>query len=312
MLNADFNIVDSLKLITNNKNIKIIDTIIDKLSNGEIFNNIIINYTPDSFNRYFNSFIDFLSFNDSLKLSLDFVLTDLRTKKKLIKQIRYPLILLLITIISIILFYTIIFDQVIDFTLLFDFDLTTIYIIKNLVLSIVCILIFVLFISILIYFYIKYKNKITLVYIIMCQYFPIKIVKAFVSGQFIIFYNICYNVGLKSYDILNILKGLSSKPLVALLAFHIDDILLKGDSFYSAMSNIYIDDSLKRFIKIGSYSNDLDIILNQYLLLNQEKYNRFLYIIIKGIQVFSYSLIGIFIIMIYQILLMPLEIIGGL
>lgn len=311
LLQSDISIINSLDIIKNNDNKSIIESIKDKMNKGLLIEDFIIEYTSNKFKIYFNSFKSFISVITSFNLTTNIINKEKILKDNLISNLRYPLLLLFTTIISIICFYILAFDNLINFSLTFNQDITLIYKIRFISLSIVYTLIFIILIILIIYLYIIFNNKQVLLYVFICNYIPINIIKEYLSYQFIIFYKQCLLVDLKPYETLKILKSINNKPIVSYFAYLINDSLDKGNDLNESVNNKYIDKRLYRFINLSLYTNNILNLLNVYLDNSEKKFKSYFNKITKFIQLFSYLMIGLLIILVYQIILMPLEIIGG-
>ena len=311
LLLNDINIINALDIITNKYNINIINNIKNKLNNGYLIEDIISNYTNTKFKLYFNSFSNILSFINSFNLATSLSIKDKLIKDNIINNIKYPLFLLFTTIISIILFYLFAFNNLISFSKSFNQDILLIYNIRFISLLMVYIILFIIIIIFIIYLYIKYNNKQVLLYVLLCNYLPISIFKEYISYQFILFYKQCLLVNLKPYETLNILRNIKNKPIISYLAYIIYENLNNGNDLNESINNKYIDYKLYRFINLSIYTNNILELLNIYLNNTEQRINKFYHNITKYIQIFSYIMIGLLIILVYQIILMPLEIIGG-
>ena len=162
-----------------------------------------------------------------------------------------------------------------------------------------------IFVLIIIYF--RQPKRITLLYIFISKYFSNSLFNIYYCEQFVSLLLICVNHGYKTKESLQLLKKMKSKPIVAFLAFHLDDYLLKGESFKEAVKQNYYDISLSKYIKLANYTNDFSNIINSYLLITREKIKRKMKQFALTIQLATYLIIGAIIIFIYQLLFMPMQ-----
>ena len=91
-----------------------------------------------------------------------------------------------------------------------------------------------------------------------------------------------------------------------------DTELLSGKNMIEAMKNKYIDDRLSRFIKIAINTSELNMMLDGYIMQFEKRFKKYMNKLSLGIQLTSYILVGIVIIFVYQILFIPMSMIGGL
>ena len=311
LLQSNLNINDAFDIITNTSNIHIIELIKNRLQNNELIENILPKYTNKRFSEYFNSFKNIVSVKKTIELSANIINKENIIKNKFLNNLKYPMILLLTTIISIICFYTLAFDNLIEFSKSFNQDLSLIYNIRFISLFIIFSIITLFMIIACIYIYIISSNKQQLIYIIICSYLPISIIKEYFSYYFIVFYRQCIKINLKPYETLHILKLLKNKPIVSYLAYIIDDNLENGNDFNESINNRYIDKRLYRFINLSLYTNNILDLLNVYIDNCEKRFDKLFASFTQFIQLFSYLMIGFLIVLVYQIILMPLEIIGA-
>ena len=110
---------------------------------------------------------------------------------------------------------------------------------------------------------------------------------------------------------LSILKSLHNKPVVSFLAFHLEDKLLAGESLKDASRQNYFDETLSRFINVAVYTDDFSHVLNNYVILSQNRITAAMKKAANIIQASSYAAIGAIIIFIYQVLFLPMQAISS-
>ncbi len=228
------------------------------------------------------------------------------------KDLMYPLILLVFSIVGIYLFNAYCFEPLLDSMGQFASDLSDLYIFRAVLDIVITALFVILLICGLLFLYFIRPKRIVLAYVLLERYWSTSILKEYLTSRFVLFFSECYKIGLKTKDSIDILKSLRAKPLVAFLANNIDKGLLQGNTMTQAMQTPYIDEKIARFIKIGQYSGAMGPMLESYMAQFQRRFTHFCKRLAKAIQVLSYGMIGLVIIFIYQILFIPMGVLGGL
>lgn len=307
LLNTNLPIKTCFNLIENKRNKYILDKIIEKLDKGLLIEEIILDYLPKDINNYMANLIKRLSFKDSLELALSFVNKNKTNLKTFEKALSYPVLILFASLTALYIFDLYGLDVILNLMKTFNNDISFI-ISFRIILRIIIYLFYFGFIVISIFLLLFLKPKrITLFYIFVCRYLPNSIIKTYFTEDFISLFTITLNFGYKTKDALEILKGLKNKPIISFLAFHIDEKLLTGASLKEAALQNYYDDSLVKFISIASYTTNFIGILNNYAYLASEKIKSRMRKYTMSIQFFSYLIVGVVIIFIYQVLFLPMQ-----
>jgi len=307
LLNTNLSISECFELISNNKNKNILQSIKNKLDEGISIDKAIKEYLPKQIETYILALLSNLSFSETLSLSLDFYNNNENSKKELINNIAYPCILLFISVTSLYLFDLYGIDSIMNVMNSFN-NQNNIYLGIRIILRIVinAFYIFVLIVTGLFVYYLNPK-RIAIMYIFVSKYFPNSLINTYYCEEFMSLLLICTKKGYKTKQSLAILKNMKSKPIISFLAFHLDEGLLKGESFKQAISKTYYDSSLARFIKIANYTNDFSNIISSYVQLSKQRIQNRLKKYTLTIQLSTYLFIGLIVIFIYQILFMPMQ-----
>ena len=296
-----------LDLISTNTNKNIIDNLLNRLDKGEMIENIANDYLPKEIAGYTRNLLKNISFKESLELSLSFYMKNKENAKALEKAITYPLVLLFISLTGLYLFDSYGLNSIISLLKSFNSDINSFSFIRILLKIIIYFFYFgFLIVSSTLLYYLN-KKRIIIFYIILCKYFPNSLIKTYFTEDFISLFVITINLGYKTKDALELLKRLDNKPLVAFLSFHLDELLLEGNSLKEASNQKYYDEVLTKFISIASYSTNFSGILTNYVELAKEKIANRMKLYTSILQVFSYLVIGFVIIFIYQVLFLPMK-----
>jgi type II secretory pathway component PulF len=307
LLNVNLNLIESLIIIKSKNNSIIINEIIKRSNNGEFQNEIMKDYLKKDLKNNYEIFVDYLTFNSSILLSLEIKGIKESLLKDIFSELLYPLVLLIISLIGMLMFSSFGFNTIVNVLSTFDYDFTSLIIVNNLIkiLTFLIFIIIVVFVGLFIYSNVS-KNR-TLIYVIICNLFKHNIYQEYVSNTFIRYFIECVKLGLKTKESLELLSKINN-PLIQLECYHIDKSLREGENMLKTIDNIYLDEKLARFFKIAMYSNDLNIILNKYIIFSNNRFKRLCKKYSRIILVFSYGFIAFIIIFIYQILFVPLTI----
>ena len=307
LLNTNMSISECFTLLQNRKNKEIFEDIRKKLDQGEMIENVIKDYLPRQLKTYVISLLSTLSLAAALSLSLKFEQRSSQGKKELINSLAYPLILLFITMTSLYLFDLYGIDSIFSLIRSFEADIElfgSLRMVFRIMINVFYYLILLLFVVALFFF--RPANVIML-YIFVSKYLPNSLLNIHYSQEFMALFLICSQAGYKTKQSLEILKAMTSKPVISFLAFHLDESLLEGESLKDATKKNYYDSSLSRFIKIANYTNEFSEVIGSYVELSRDKIKRRIKRYTSTLQMMTYVFIGLIIIFIYQILFMPMQ-----
>lgn len=300
-----------LDLIKGKDNKDIIDDILNNLKIGKSIDECIIKYLPKNISNYLKPLLKNMSFSSALDLSLSFYEESKTNEKKITNAIAYPLGLLFFGLTGLYLFDVYGIDSIINLLGSFNADMSS-FVFSRSVIRIFIYLVYFgfLIISVLLLFFTR-KKRIVFLYVLISKVFPYSLIHTYYSEEFISLLLVCRNAGYKTRESLKILNSIKDVPIVSFLAFHLDELLLEGEQIDKATHNIYFDDSLSKYIKIGVYSNDFNNVLKSYIELAKSKIERKTKEITLFIQLLTYLLVGIIIIFVYEVLFMPMQAIAS-
>ena len=312
LLETDISLADAFSLLETKANKNIFDAITERLKRGEPIEKVFGGYLHKRYKSTFQAFISYLSLQKTLSLMIEVDKREGAFLRSIGKDLIYPLALLVFSIVGIYLFNGYCFEPLLNSMSQFSSDITGIYIFRT-VLDIVITFIFVLLlIASIIFLYFTRPKRVVLAYVLLQRYWSSSILKEYLTSRFVLFFAECYKIGLKTKDSIDILKNLKARPLVAFLANTVDKGLLQGDTMTQAMQTPYLDEKIARFIKIAQYSGAMEPMLESYMAQFQMRFTSFCKRLDKAIQTLSYGMIGLVIIFIYQILFIPMGVLGGL
>lgn len=307
LLDTNLSLGQTFELLKNKKNEKVFSEIINKLNDGLMIEDAIKDYLPKQIKDYMLPLLKTLSFNKALSLSLQFYDKHKDSENKLISSIAYPCIIFFITITVMYLFDLYGMDTIFGLISSFDTDLQLYQSIRVVFRIIITFIYYGMLAVVLVLIVFMQPKRISLLYVFISKYFPNSLINTYYSEEFTSLLLICVNLGYKTKDSLSILMKMKSKPIVAFLAFHMDESLMEGESLKQAAKKNYYDLSLSRFIKIANYTNDFSNMLKAYIDLARDRISKKMKRYTITIQLTTYAFIGVIIIFIYQILFVPMQ-----
>lgn len=307
LLKTNLPLKSCLMLLRNDTNKDLFDSLIEQLEKGFLIEEIINDYLPKEISKYMLSLLKKLSFNESLQLSLMFYQKSKENLKRIEKSLSYPIILLFISLTALYLFDYYALDSIIDLMRSFNIDVKSFSSFRVFIKVLIYLFYFAFIVISIIVLYFFNPKRINIFYLLICRYFKNGFIQMYFTNEFVDLLIISLRLGYKTKDALEILKSLDNKPIVALLAFHLEDKLLEGNSLKEASNQRYFDGTLEKFINIASFSKNFIDIMNNYVELTNEKLINKIKFFTKLLQGFSYVVIGIVIIFIYQVLFLPMQ-----
>ncbi len=303
-----FTLQDALSLLESPSNQAVFELIREKLKRGEELTQFFADLCPKSYRTYLSGFLKCLSFSESLTLCMEVVNGEEAQKKEYRRGLFYPCMMFLCTIAGVILFNEACFPPLLSMMRGFHVEGGN-YDTLRILLRIfsVTVILFLLAGLILILWYRKERHRVS-GYLLCAKHFPSSIYVQYESVDFIRFFLQCIRMSVPTRESIRILGSIEHKPVIRFLAQSIEQSLLSGDSFEEAVDMPWLDPSLLRFLKIAFYSSEMESMLEGYLEMAQERSRRQCIRITRTVQVLSYACIGVILILVYEVLMLPLQI----
>ncbi len=300
------NIKDSLtmleKMYPKTKRISQLKTQLEK---GILLKDILNN---DSFEKQLAFYIQYIDIMQAIRITFQKKKQSEKLKKELFEKLAYQIILLISSIFLLILFTELVLPNMIT-----SLDLTNqktdtiinafkvINIIKNIV-------IFALIGLITFIFYIKAFEKEAHFWLLFHKINKDKIIKIIATYYLVNDLAIFLENGLSLHQSLDILRFNKTNRLTALLAHHFNSALLKGSDFEDSLDIEYFDDEFHSICLFGLKDNDFIGAINDYKQISSFKFEQLIKKASVIFQTVCYLFVAIIIVLAYQVLLMPLEI----
>lgn len=260
----------------------------------------------------FKQLTEIFSLQHCLQFSINIIKFDKDLKQSLLKALTYPLILYSFTYGLMMFFIIILFPALNSILMLFDLDLTLIFILQTILRSLFVVLsLFNLGIIVTLLLLRKNENK-KLFYLLIKTKRHLSLFKNIYTFQFSYYINELYKQGMSTKQALLLIKNASTSPTLMWLSTLVTYELEEGKPFEESIQLDIFDSQFISLLQLGSKTNQLLELLTTYLysqrilILNQVSKAG------NALKSFTYLFLGLLIIVMYQILLAPMSLMGTL
>ena len=303
-----FTLQDALSLLESPSNKAVFDMIREKLKNGDELTGFFADLCPKSYRTYLSGFLKCLSFSESLTLCMEVVNGEEAQKKEYRRGLFYPCMMFLCTIAGVILFNEACFPPLLSMMRGFHVEGNNYETLRIFLRIFSVTVILILTACLIVLFWYRKESHRVAGYRLCARYLPSSIYVQYESVDFIRFFLQCIRMSVPTRESIRILASIDHKPVIRFLAETIERALLSGDSFEEAVDIPWLDPSLLRFLKIAFYSSEMESMLEGYLEMAHERSRRQCIRITRTVQILSYACIGVILILVYEVLMLPLQI----
>lgn len=271
------------------------DAIIEQLKLGK---NLVEIFCIGQKKLYFK-YIEILSNTMNLSDVLDCVnqieKSSILFYEKLLKKIAYPFFLLIFAYFMICFFSNYVLVQMKDY-IPNNVILIFVHLLKYL--FGITILVIVLYILLYYVFLYRYNSK------LKC---PFRLMKKMISLQFVCMYQSLEKTCSSTQEILETLSSIKFS-VVGIISSEILKYLMQGVSIEESFNRIKVFDStFKKMLNYALVANSMSFFLDLYIQKSTLDIEKSIKKISNGVQIFSYISIGILVLIVYQIMMMPLN-----
>ena len=245
-----------------------------------------------------------LSLKDSSNFIASYQLFLDEIKKTINKVLAYPLLLLFAANFILIFFKRYFIPQIAASLPLVLNEINTYIQIINVIMIVEVVLVFL---TIIIIFLIRKPIVLNYFYEILYQKNQFKIILDYYSLRFLIIFKKLLDLGLTTQEIMYLMTKMKNERIISYLAYHFKNTLELGTDFILAVSNLKINHDLKEVLLISFYSSNKLSILDDYTVTLKESFILNLNKLATKLQYFSYCLVSLFIVLMYQIISLPLK-----
>ena len=301
LISKGYSLQDSLKIIGN------YDFVLEELSKGSSIENFIDLKNKNTFYKTLSFFLKISAFDQAVMSAYEYDEFKKNLRKNWTKEVSYPILLVCFTCAVYIFFEGFIYPQLQSLVIheqsfLLHHLLVNIFriLLFIVILIIVLILVYLIFIQKNNKYYQKFYDLIK----------NIKIFRKILSYDYATHSLVLMKRGLSTKQVFDSLLLLKNNQLLIVPLNKMIDLLHQGKEMIVIIENLcYFDRRFKHFYKIGYYAQNLENALNDYCKYQEEEFKTYLKQGSRILTICAYSFVAVFIVSIYQMLLVPLEMI---
>ena len=312
LMRNGFTLQETLALLETPGNRAVFQMITERLEQGELPDRFFPDLCPHIYRSYLSGFLSCLPFGDGLQLCIEVVAGEEAQKKEYVQGLFYPCMMLLCTIAGVTLFNEFCFPPLLSLMENFHVSSSDYHLLRIILRFIgIATLVLLLAGSVLLIWCSNEKHRID-AYVFLAKHLPSSIYVQYESADFIRYFLQCIRMRMPTKESLQILQAVPHRPVIRFIAGVLERCLRIGEPFSSALDMPWLDPTLIRFMKIAFYSSEMETMLEGYLTMSKERSRRQCRRITRAVQILSYAAIGTIIILIYQIMLLPMKLLGSI
>ncbi len=267
---------------------------------------------PHAYRAYLSGFLSCLPFSEALQLCSEVVSGEEAQRNEYVRGLFYPVMMLICTIAGITLFNEFCFPPLLSLLEGFHVSAEDYSLLRLLIRAAGILFLAVLLIAGCLAIFLKNPAGQIKAYVFLARHFPASFIVQYESADFIRFFLQCIRMKVPTKESIRILSAVQQRPVIRFLAGVMEQMFLTGETFRTAVEESWLDPSLIRFMKIAYYSFDMESMLEGYLEMSRQRARRQCIRITRTVQILSYLSIGIIVILIYQIMLLPMQLLAGI
>ena len=307
LMENGFSFTDTLQILKTKRNKQHIKHVLEKLEQGQTFKDAFSSLLPVCYRKYFDNFIRYLPVLDSMRISIELASHEEQTKLKMMKDMIYPIVMLFVMFFGMYLFNGFVFPQMIALMTSFEVNVTSYYFLRGLIQLLSWLATFVIVIGILLWIVFQHPQRKCWLYRLLVKYVPDSLLVQKASAEFARYFLECVRVRIPTIQTMKILLDMKEKPLVCLIAQELNESLCKGESFENTLHTPYVEHALQQFFQIALHGSNCEKMLEGYLVMNQQRHIKQVRIFTRSVQLSCYVTIGLILLVIYQILMLPMQ-----
>ena len=283
------------------------ETILTKLDQGDDWHQFLNINKRDPFYVSFSFFLDVMPFHLAVISTNDYVEMKKNLRNNWLKEIAYPIFTLFFAILVFIIFNQLIYPQLCILTDLKQDHMKLILDFMMNILSVFILLIVLIsmFISFLFHhkkdwYYLFYQNF----------FYKLSLVRKLISYDYTIHSLVLMKQGYSTKQVFECLQRMKTESFLAYdIKEMMNDFHQGKEMIEIIMNHPRFDHRFKYLFKIGYYGGNLEERLEDYVRIQEKEFHKLLRKSTQIITLSAYSFIGFLVIVIYQMLLIPLNII---
>ena len=312
LMSSGLTLQETLSLLETPANRNAFNAVKNALEHGRQPSDFFPSICPGVYRSYLAGFLKCLPFAEALRLCIEIVAGEETQKKEYFQGLFYPCMMFLCTVAGVTLFNEFCFPPLLS--LLESFHVSSDeYTLLRIMIRIAGILIAsgitacTLFIL-----WCRRESRQISAYLFFAKHFPSSVFVQYESADFIRYFLQCIRMHVPTRESIQILKTVPHRPVITFLAGVMEKSLQYGEPFHEAVEMPWLDPSLIRFMNIACFSLEMETMLESYLEMSKERSRKQCRRVTRLVQILSYSAIGVILILIYQIMLLPMKLLGGI
>ena len=301
-----FSFTDTLQILKTKRNERRITQVLEKLEQGQTFKEAFSLLLPHCYRRYFNNFIRYLSVLESMRISVELATHEEKMKQKMMKDMVYPVVMLFVMFIGMYLFNGFVFPQMMTLMTSFEINVSN-YFLRSLIQLLSWLVTILFVVGMLLWVVFQEPNRKCWLYRVLVKYVPDSLMVQKASAEFARYFLECVRVRISTKQTMKILLDMKEKPLVRLIAQELNDALSKGESFEVTLHTPFVEHALQQFFQIALHGSNCEKMLEGYLVMNQQRHIKQVRIFTRSVQLSCYGVIGLILLVVYQILMLPMQ-----
>lgn len=302
-----FSLQECMNILQENANAGVFEEIQTRLNEGEQLSAFFYQYCPKEYRGYFEGFIRYMPFQESLDASISIVAAEEKQKAEIIRGMAYPVLLFAGMLGGIMLFCTFVLPSMISMMSGFHLDGSSYEVMQKIILLLSRTALGGMSAAgVMAMTALQKKNQVR-TYCFLVRKKPSSVFVQYASSDFARFFLECHRHSISTNETMKILKTIDEKPLVAHIASVMDEHLLNGETLEEAVRHSGVEAALLRFLRIAVYSSECEKMLEGYLNMVHVRTDHAIRRFSRIIQLFSYSSVGLVLVFVYRILMMPMN-----
>ena len=302
-----FSFTDTLQILKTKRNECRITQVLEKLEQGQTFKDAFSMLLPHCYRRYFNNFIRYLPVLESMRISVELATHEEKMKQKMMKDMVYPVVMLFVMFIGMYLFNGFVFPQMMTLMTSFEINVSSYYFLRSLIQLLSWLVTILFVVGMLLWVVFQEPNRKCWLYRVLVKYVPNSLMVQKASAEFARYFLECVRVRISTKQTMKILLDMKEKPLVRLIAQELNDALSKGESFEVTLHTPFVEHALQQFFQIALHGSNCEKMLEGYLVMNQQRHIKQVRIFTRSVQLSCYGAIGLILLVVYQILMLPMQ-----
>ena len=242
-----------------------------------------------------------------MRISVELASHEEKMKQKMMKDMVYPVVMLFVMFIGMYLFNGFVFPQMMTLMTSFEINVTSYYFLRSFIQLLSWLVTILLVVGMFLWVVFQEPKRKCWLYRVLVKYVPDSLMVQKASAEFARYFLECVRVRISTIQTMKILLDIKEKPLVGFIARELNESLSKGESFEETLHTPYVEHALQQFFQIALHSSNCEKMLEGYLVMNQQRHTKQVRIFTRSVQLSCYGTIGLILLVIYQILMLPMQ-----